>query len=73
MIKFIYMLKIRMKQNINLLINKSKGADLQYLNGSKLFIEYLNDIDDIYKNITFCLMLPVIQECYLFQSYCCCC
>ena len=34
-----------------LLINKRENAGLKYLNDSKAFIEYSNDIDDIYKNI----------------------
>ena len=34
-----------------LLINKRENTDLKYLNDSKAFIEYLNDMNDIYKNI----------------------
>ena len=34
-----------------LLINKRKSTGLKYLNGSKDFIEYSNDMDNIYKNI----------------------
>ena len=34
-----------------LLINKRESTDLKYLNDPKAFIEYLNDMDDIYKNI----------------------
>ena len=34
-----------------LLINKHKNADLKHFNDSKTFIEYSNDMDDIYKNI----------------------
>ena len=37
-----------MKQNINCYLTKEK---VQYLNHSKAFIEYSNDMDDIYKNI----------------------
>ena len=33
------------------LINKRESAGLKHLNDSKAFIEYLNDINDIYKNI----------------------
>ena len=40
------MLKIHIKQNINLPINKRQSS-----NGSKIFIEYSNGMDDIYKNI----------------------
>ena len=34
-----------------LLINKGESTSLKYLNDSKGFIEYSNDMDDIYKNI----------------------
>ena len=34
-----------------MLINKRKITGLKYLNDSKAFIEYSNDMDDIYKNI----------------------
>ena len=46
------MVKTHRKQNINqakLGININTG--LKYFNDSKAFIEYLNDIDNIYKNI----------------------
>ena len=33
------------------LINKRESTRLYYLNDSKTFIEYSNDIDDIYKKI----------------------
>ena len=32
-------------------INKQESTELKYLNYSKAFIEYSNDVDDIYKNI----------------------
>ena len=34
-----------------MLINKRGSTGLKYLNDSKVFIEYSNDMDDIYKNI----------------------
>ena len=34
-----------------LLVNKREGTGLKYFNGSKVFIEYSNNIDDIYRNI----------------------
>ena len=34
-----------------MLINKRESTDLKYLNGSKAFIEYSNDMDDFYKDI----------------------
>ena len=40
-----------MKQNINCLIEKRGSTSLKYLNDSRAFIEYSNDIDDICKNI----------------------
>ena len=33
-----------------LLINKTESAGLKYLNDSKAFIEYSNDMDGIYQN-----------------------
>ena len=33
------------------LINKRESMGLKYFNDSKAFIEYSNDMDDIYKNI----------------------
>ena len=45
------MLKIHMKENIKLLINKRESTGLKYLNDSKAFIEYSKGTDDIYKNI----------------------
>ena len=33
------------------LINKSKSTGLKHFNDSKSFIQYLNDMDEIYKNI----------------------
>ena len=34
-----------------LLINKRESKGLKYLSDSEAFIEYSNDMDDIYKNI----------------------
>ena len=34
-----------------LLINKQESTILKHLNNSKAFIEYSNDMDDVYKNI----------------------
>ena len=39
------------KVKYQLLINKRQRTGLKYLNDSKAFIEYSNDMDDIYKNI----------------------
>ena len=45
------MLQIYMKQNIQLLINKWEKAGSKNCKDSKAFIEYSNDMDDIYKNV----------------------
>ena len=45
------MLKIHIKQNINLNNNKRQSAGLRHLSYCKAFIEYSNDMDGIYKNI----------------------
>ena len=48
---FIYMLKMRMKQNINFLNKKREDVETKHFNYSKAFIEYPTDMDDICKNI----------------------
>ena len=40
----------RYEAKCQLLINKIESTGLKYLNDSKAFIEYSNDMDDIYKN-----------------------
>ena len=37
--------------NYQFLINKWESTELKHLNDRKTFIEYSNDMDDIYKNI----------------------
>ena len=49
--KFLYA-KDPYKAKHQMLINKRESAGLKYLNDSKAFIEYSNDMDYIYKNIT---------------------
>ena len=49
--KFNYMLNIYVKQLTKFLINKRESTGLKYLNDSKAFIEYSNEMNDIYKNI----------------------
>ena len=51
LIKFIYMLKIHTKENINFFLNKWKSTGFKHFNDSKAFLEYSNNMDDIYKNI----------------------
>ena len=45
------MLKIFYEAKYQFLINKWESKGLKHLKGSKGFIEYLNDMTDIYKNI----------------------
>ena len=45
------MVKIHNKQKNHLLINKRESAGLKCFSDSKCFIEYSNNMDDIYKNI----------------------
>ena len=45
------MLKIHMKQNVSLLINKGESTGSKYFNDSKAFIEKSNGMDNIYKNL----------------------
>ena len=42
------------EEKYQLLINKRESTDLKYFNDSKAFIEYSNDMDNIYKNIEEC-------------------
>ena len=49
--KLMFMLKIHIKQNINFLLRDEKVGCLKDFNDSKAFIQYSNDMDDIYKNI----------------------
>ena len=44
------MLKIHMKQNITCVNNKRETIGSKHCNDSKIFIEYSNDMDDIYEN-----------------------
>ena len=44
------MLNIHMKRN-QFLINKKESIGLKHFNDSKAFIEYSNDMHDVYKNI----------------------
>ena len=50
LIKFIYMQKTHMKQ-YQYLINKSEKVGLNHYDDPKAFIEYSNDMQDVYKNI----------------------
>ena len=49
LIKFMYMLSIHMKQDINILLNKVEKWS--YLKDPTAFIEYSNNTQDVYKNI----------------------
>ena len=45
------MLKIHMKQNINIQLTNVKKVGLNRFNDPKPFIKYSNDMKDVYKNI----------------------
>ena len=45
------MLKIHMKQNINIQLTNVKKVGLNRFNDPKPFIKYSNDMNDVYKNI----------------------
>ena len=51
MIKYIYIQKIHVKKNISFLLKKRESTELKYFNDPKVFIEYLNDMQDVDKNI----------------------
>ena len=51
MAKFIYMSQVKYKAKYQFLINKQECAVLEHFNDFKAFIEYVNDMDDIYKYI----------------------
>ena len=42
------------KAEYQFLINKRENTGLKHFNGPKAFIEYLNDMQDVYKNIDKC-------------------
>ena len=44
------MLKIRMKQKISI-FNKREGVGIDHFSNPKTFIQYSNDMHDVYKNI----------------------
>ena len=50
MIKYIYTQNPR-DSKYQYLINKREGVDINHFNDPKAFIEYSNDMHDIYKNI----------------------
>ena len=51
MIKFFLYAKDPYEAKYQFLINKREKAGLKHFNNSKPFIEYSNDMDDIYRNI----------------------
>ena len=51
MIKFILYAKDPYQTKYQLLLNKQENVGLKHCNDSKAFIEYSNDVDDIYENI----------------------
>ena len=51
LIKYICMQKICMKVKYQYLINEIENVGLNHFNDPKAFIEYSNDMQDVYKNI----------------------
>ena len=45
------MQKIHMKKKYQYLINKRENVGLNHFNDPKAFMEYSNDMQDVYKNI----------------------
>ena len=39
------------EEKYQLLVNKRESTGLEYFNDSKVFIEYSNDMDNVYKNV----------------------
>ena len=48
--KIIFFATDSYKVKYKLIINKRESRGLKYLNDTKVFVEYSNDVDDIYKN-----------------------
>ena len=48
--KIIFFATDSYKVKYKLIINKRESTGLKYLNDTKVFVEYSNDVDDIYKN-----------------------
>ena len=69
------MLRIHLKVQYNLLINKREGASLKHLNYSKAFIKHSNDFDDTFqiekrKIIVFYDMIAYyVSLVFITQSY----
>ena len=51
MVKNIFIIKIINEANYQFLIKKRENVVTEHSNDSKVFIEYSNDMEDIYKNI----------------------
>ena len=51
MIKYTYTQKIHLNQNIKILINKREREGINHFKDPKAFIDYSNDMHDVYKNI----------------------
>ena len=51
LIKYICMQRIHMKKKYQYLINKREKVGLNHFDDPKTFIEYSNDMHDVYKNI----------------------
>ena len=51
MIKYTYTQKIHLNPNIKILINKREREGINHFKDPKAFIDYSNDMHDVYKNI----------------------
>ena len=55
------MLKIHTKLNINFLFNKRESTGLNHFNDPKAFIEYSNDMQDVYKDIDNIILIKNVK------------
>ena len=51
LIKFIYVLIMQIKQNINISFEKSLKISIEHHKDSKVYTDYSNNTQDVYKNI----------------------
>ena len=50
-----------MNQNVNILINKREGVGINHFNDPKAFIDYSNDMHDIYKILMITILIKKIR------------
>ena len=71
LIKFIYLLRIHVNQyfiSCQYLIKKRGKTGLENLKDSKAFIEYSNNMQDVYKNIEDCSSSRKCNELIVFND-----